>query len=243
MENLITTWIDVIDIIPQYFDFNQGKFNNITKAKIIKFIEDEESMIRSRLRSLYGNLTSINRARFYTLCLLNNNNPDFVINNSGISIISNFTQVYKFEFIQNGTSQTTVLCDITPDSGAKLVNQNITGSINLPNLTINPSAWNSNTFLAGDIIFLSVYHYESALAELVASSAAAKVLEQTANSQLASDGPSAISLRQKVTSFISNISEFSNPLEIGFKAQNLDPIKSNYNVDLYGVETTEYINE
>ena len=241
MNNLITTWIDVIQEITQYFNWDTGDFINISKGKIIDAIEKEEKIIRSKLRPFYGVDLSILINRFSTFCLNTNHQPDFVFTTSGISVVTQFSQVYKITFEENTVETETNKVKIYPDQGS-IVNGDITTQIDLTNLIINPAAWGGYTFQKGDIVFLVQHHYETALTDLVTKAAAARILERTSNSQLAADGPSAQTLRSEINSMLESILDhFDNLLEIPLKAQDLSQEPVNYNINELGSDETEYL--
>lgn len=241
MNNLITTWLDVIQEIPQYFDWDTGTFVNITKGKVIDAIEKEEKIIRSKLRPFYGSNLSIGVNEFSTFCINTNYNPDFVLTSSGISVVSQFTQVYKGVFQEDSNETETNKIIFTPDQGS-IVSGDITSPINITYINIGTSAWGGFTFQKGDVIFLVQHHYETTLVDLVTKAAAARILERTANSQLASDGPSAQQLRSDVNTTLDTIRDhFDNILEIPLKAQDLSQEQVDYDINDYGQDTTEYL--
>jgi hypothetical protein len=86
------------------------------------------------------------------------------------------------------------------------------------------------------------YHYESLLSSLLAKSAASRILERTATSQLSADGPSAQELRREVDDMIKEIQDpYANVLEIDLKAQDLDTEEVEYDINDYGQDQTDYL--
>lgn len=243
MNNLITTWLDVIQEIPQYFDWDTGLFVNITKGKIIDAIEKEEKIIRSKLRPFYGTDLSIGVDEFSTFCLNTNFEPDFVFTASGITVNTQFTQVFKFAFQETSNETETNKVVVTPDQGS-IVNGDITSPINLTYITLGTTSWGGFTFQKGDTVFLVQHHYESTLVDLVTKAAAARILERTSNSQLAADGPSAQNLRSDVNNILDMIrDQFDNLLEIPLKAQDLSQEPIDYDINELGYDDTEYLDE
>jgi len=244
MNNLMTTWLDVVILIPNYFDFALGKFNNITKGRIIKFIEDAQNFIQTDLRPYYGDSLDINTTRLYSECLLSNKNPDFILDNSGITISNNFTQVYTIKFIQETQGDiNSKKFMVLPDAGSSTNGQ--TDQIcTMTNLVLGTSCWNGETFLVGDTIYLAVHHYENLISQLCSKWAAALVLDQTANSQLASDGPNAQNLKSEVNTMLTSIKDpFAELLLIKQKTQDTDAVPVYYDIDKYGNDNTEYLEE
>lgn len=242
MDNLMTTWLDVVTIIPNYFDWNTGRFQNFTKGKVLKFIKDAQSVIESELRPYYGNNLDINIARLYSECLLSNSNPDFILNHSGITITSNFTQIYTIAFVEQvqGDISTTKF-EVRPDTGDVIIGTT-TVALTLPQLTLGTSCWGTETFIVGDKVFLSVQHYETLLSILCAKLAAAYILEQTANSQLSTDGPNAQNLKSEVMEMLKSVKDpFAELLLIKQMAQDTNPVAVHYDIDKYGTDNTIYI--
>lgn len=241
MNDLICTWVEVIEEISQYFSWETGKYVNITKGRILSAIEIEENLLRSQLRPYYGNDLDIAEDRFQTFNLELNANPDFIIGESHITVQIPFTQVYKFIFSEDTTGTETNKCIIYPDTGAPVVGD-ITNDINLVNVTISSAAWAGYTFQKGDVIYLVQSHYEVALSGIVAKAAAAKIIERTANSQLASDGQNAQELRNDIKSFVRDVQDpFATLLRIPKKTQDLNPEQVEYEINELGVDTTDYL--
>ena len=241
MNNLFCTWIDVINEIPQYFDWETGELQEITKSKILQILDFEEKRLKSKLRSYYGNDLSIAVDRFETLNLTKNNNVDFVLDTSYITVTTQFTQVYKFVFTEDSDVTNTVKVLVTPDVGTEVAGD-ITGTIDLTKISVAVGAWSGYTFYKGDTIYLLHYHYESLLSSLLAKSAASRILERTATSQLSADGPSAQELRREVDDMVKEIQDpYANVLEISLKAQNLDTEEVEYSINDLGIDTTDYL--
>lgn len=241
MDNLITSWIDVINEVPHYFDWDTGQFINTSKNQILSAIKFEENHLRSKLRPYYGTDLSVGTNRFDTYNLTINKNSDFIINDSYITVTTQFTQVYKIVFQEESDAAETTKVVVYPDKGSP-VNGDITGDIDLVNITLGSSIWTGYTFHKGEVIYLVQSHYEVILSDLVSQMTAARILERTANSQLAADGPSAQELRQQSNELIKQITDpYSNLLEISLKAQDLDSEQVEYNIDDYGEDQTDYL--
>lgn len=239
----MTTWLDVILIIPQYFDFTTGRFNNISKGRIIKFIERAQAYITTELRPFYSNL-NIDTPRYFNECLLSNKNPDFVLNTSGISNVTKFTQVYSINFIAGSSGAVlTTTVNIVPDFETEVIG-NISSSITLPKMTLGTGCWNSQTFNTGDIVYLATYTYEETLSTLCAKLAAAYILDATSNSQLSADGPNSQGLKAEVEKLLEKIKDpFAEMLEVSQKTHDDNPIAVHYDIDEFGNDNTEYNEE
>ncbi|MFV2015942.1 MAG: hypothetical protein ACC656_10960, partial [Candidatus Heimdallarchaeota archaeon] len=68
----MTTWLDVVQEIPQYFDFETGEFQNVSKARILKSIKDADSYLKAKLKPYYGSSLSIGNNTFQTEVLTTN---------------------------------------------------------------------------------------------------------------------------------------------------------------------------
>jgi hypothetical protein len=243
MENLITTWLDVVQLIPQYFDFETGEFQNVSKARILKAIVKANGIIHSRLRPWYGSDLSIGVNRFQTEVLLsgNNANLDFSIDDAYITVTTQFTQVFKFNFAETSTVLNTVKVDVTPDVGSVQAQEDISGTINLTKISLATGAWSGRTFYKGDTFYLAQYHYETTLVTIATQLAAADVLLTTANSQLSSDTPSAAALKRDAEDQLKDIEDSNdNLLEISLKGQDMDSEAVEYDIDSYGEDQTVY---
>jgi|SRR5690606_10848280 len=237
MKTFIISWIDVVAIVSQFFDFQIGIFKNTTKAQLLSIIKKEEGIFRSRMRPYYGNdLSSDNHIG--TRVLLTNRDLEFTFRNSSIEFINPGTQTYKITFTSSTEFQ------VKPDFDP-IVTGNISTDTTLTDLKILSSAWTGYEFNPNDIIYLTSYYHEDALIDVVSKVCAAKSIEEVFTSEAPNISPNATQLRQQVEDFFKLIinETAGDILQIPKNLRDLNYEGINYSIDKYGNDITEYLED
>lgn len=235
MKTYITTWLKVLNEVPNFFNFETGEFQNVNKGKILEFIGLEESMIRTRLKPYYGVNLSNGVSHILTTILKENRDKEFVFPISGITFTNQSTQVYKIEF--DTDEDFTIKTDF---DGA--FSGSILADCVMTDITIKTNAWQGYEFAAGDIIYLNTFYHELPLIDIATKSAAAKLIENVFISEAPDTSGNARLLRDQVKEFFTIVrSEVEeNPLQISKVYRNIDPISSGYTIDYLGEDQTDY---
>lgn len=232
MKNQFTTWLNVLDYAPFYFEGLE--FKNITKSKVWKSIHEAEAFITTFLKGYYNNF-STGTQTFYSVNRDLNSNPDFLFDTDYLEVTTVETLVYKIEF----TSSTEF--KVSPDIGPQVMG--ITSSdTQVGNLLIKVGAWQGLTFAAGDLIYLGLTHIDSMIADLTAKLAAAKLIQNTYSNETSGSSNDAAQLETKVYSMLKKLTDPTNPqlLSISRISIDLTPIPIVDEIDQYGNSVANY---
>ncbi|HLD98268.1 MAG TPA: hypothetical protein VI815_03000 [Candidatus Nanoarchaeia archaeon] len=237
MRDLLATWLDVIDNVPQYFKFDSGEFEDtrLTSNRIISYLSKEESRIRTKLKTFYPVLSLGEYQDPNTYCLTQNTNLDFTFKKQHITTINLVSKVYKFRF----TSTTEFI--VTPDEEAPVVG-NITTDLTLEDIIVKKEMWTGYIFVTDDTFYMTLTHYEEALVQLASKLAAAKLLEQTFASETSNTSGDAALLRQEVKQELNALTSTDGEarLEVSWNTLDISPIATGYDIDELGNDITEY---
>jgi hypothetical protein len=238
MKNLITSWIDIINTVPQYFNANTGILLNTTKGDIFSIIQEEESIVRSLLAPCYGTTLDGN-SLIKTKCISINKYPDFqfLLNSINFSITNKSTQNYRIEF----TGLTTF--EITSDYDGIFTGNTLNNCV-MTDITIKKEAWGNYNFNPGDILFLTTYYYDPTLISIVTKLASAKLLETSYITGNPGSSPHAEILRKQGQGLINKLIDDTNGqmLSISRVSRGSNYQAVDYSIDSYGNDITEYSN-
>lgn len=235
MEN-ICTWGHVISHVPQYFNFEDGTFIDIQKARVELFINLEEAIFRGKIRPHYGSALEAGTLSFSTISLSTNSKPDFSMNTREITVVNLVNKTYEIKF-SSATAFT-----ITPDDGTGVGGTTATDTT-LTDIIVKSKAWDGGVFVNGDKIFLYATPYEFLLIDTAAKLAAAKVLEQTFTSETSASSISARDLRGQAQEIINLLSDpmSGSILESVTRQDSSDETTAiDYIISEDGVDETEY---
>lgn len=235
MKTYITTWLRVLNEAPNFFNFENGEFQNVTKGKVLEFIGLEESILRSKLKPYYGSNLSNSVSHISTLVLKENQDLEFVFSISNIVFTNQSSQVYKIEF--DNDEDFTVKSDFDGAFSGSILTDCV-----MTDITILSTAWTGYTFAAGDIIYLNTFYHEYALIDVASKLASARLIENVFISEAPDTSTNARLLREQVDKFYSLVrSEIEeNPLLISKTYRNIDPLFSGYSIDYLGKDQTDY---
>jgi hypothetical protein len=211
---LLSTWVEVLDIIPLYFDYFTGEFKyGLTKSKVIRTIESEQSEIISSLNSYYSKLIT-SKPKIVTLSLTSNKTQDFIGNPSFIEMIKPISLVYTIKF----TSDTEFT--VTSDIGETVTSNKTTDTI-LSDITIKKEFFNNLSSANNDVIFVSVSCYDPILIGLVSKFTAAFLLDNTYIEQTTGNSSDATALRTYVNKKVNSLINLSTPNQLSVPRNEL----------------------
>ena len=237
----LSTYLDVVDLIPQLYDEEDGNFPVVTPQKIRDIIWKNDSQLRSQLKNYYGaDLTSTPRlgtphpSRGYTGTAQLSGSDGVVdmtvSDDSGVE-----TQVYKFTF----TSATAYDCtsDLTGVQGSG--NTSTTFTTTDTWLSVNKDLW-SGTFATGDIWYVPVYNCEGMTTHMSSLLAAVYILNTIYTEEVPDASATATKYETIYNRLIRALQKGVIFLEKDLTSRNLDPIQIDYEIDNYGRDVTNY---
>ena len=240
----LSTYLDVIDLIPQLYDEEDENYPVVTPQKMRNIIWRNDAQIRGQLKNYYGvDLTSTPRVaqptpkRGYTalaeLLLTDGTNEIGVTNSTSVK-----TQVYKILF----TSPTAfeVTSDLTGSQGTGSTSSNFTTTDTF--LTIPNECW-SGSFETEDSWYIAVYNYEGMLSHLSSLLAAIYILNTIYTEEVPDASATATKYEQLYNRIIRALQQGTIFLEKDLSSRNLDPIQVDYEIDDYGKDVTNYADD
>lgn len=231
---LLSTWLDVVQLVPGLWDKDTVTFTVCNKSQILGAIKSADDSIRSSLRKIYPNLSV---APWYKPPISDKNNGNtesYIIPNLTIGA-SAVTEVFTINFIN------TLSFSITGDiSGAQAVGS-ISSEYAVPGvITIPTAAW-SGTFDTDYQFYISLFASDPLIAKISAKLAAAEILDSVMSDQV----PNSTDVIEKYRSWANDQLEALRDQEIYLSsdpiAVNLTPERTFYNIDNKGMDVTEYI--
>jgi hypothetical protein len=237
----LSTYLDVVDLIPQLYDEEDENFPVVTPQKIRDIIWKNDSQLRAQLKNYYGaDLTSTPRlgtphpSRGYTGTAQLSGSDGVVdmtvSDDSGVE-----TQVYKFTF----TSATAYDCtsDLTGVQGSG--NTSTTFTTTDTWLSVNKDLW-SGTFATGDIWYVPVYNCEGMTTHMSSLLAAVYILNTIYTEEVPDASATATKYETIYNRLIRALQKGVIFLEKDLTSRNLDPIQIDYEIDNYGRDVTNY---
>jgi len=238
----ISTYLDIVDLIPQLYDDEDQNFPVLAPAAIREIIIRNDAQLRSALRPYFGSTLSTETpyavtpiARYGNSAagrlLLTNGTNDITVS-TGASI---YSQVYKITF----TSATafSVEADMTGGQGTGATGSNFTTSDTY--ITINSALWNG-TFFNGDVHYLKIYNHEHMLVHMSSLLCAQYILDTIYTEEVPDASATAEKYGQKYGRMLRDIQRGEAFLEKGHSKRDIDPIQVDYEIDDYGTDVTDY---
>ena len=244
MSETLSTYLDVIDLIPQLYDEEEENYPVVSPQKIRNVIGRNDFQIKSQLKNYYGaDLTSTPRLtqptpkRGYTALgqlLLTDGTNDVSVTNS----ISVKTQVYRILF----TSPTVfeVTSDLTGAQGTGSTSLSFTTTDTF--LTIPNECW-SGSFETEDSWYIAVYNYEGMISHLSSLLAAVYILNTIYTEEVPDASATASKYEQIYNKLIRALQKGTIFLEKDLSSRNLDPIQIDYEIDNHGNDVTNYTDD
>jgi len=243
----ISTYLDIVDLIPQLFDDEAKEFNVLDPQQIRAFILRNDSQLRGQLELHYGtDLTETPRvdqpappSPIYnqgagTLLLQDATGANKLTVLEASELL--FSQVYRLEF----TSDTAfdVESELTGDQGSGTKSASFTTTDTF--LTIPSQLWNG-VFAKEDVHYIRVHNYPGMIVHLSALLAATNILDTIFTEEV----PDASATSQRYTRLYDRL---VRALQQGIitipgkamVARDLDPVQVDYEVDEYGRDITDY---
>tara|TARA_R110000851_G_scaffold73733_3_gene162618 strand:- start:1174 stop:1947 length:774 start_codon:yes stop_codon:yes gene_type:complete len=239
----ISNFLDVVDLIPQLYDPEENKFNVLSQEEIRSIITRTDSRLKSELKPLYGsNLTTSVPYTTTPIARFGNSESGTILlqNAAGTSTLTvaatlTSTQVYKIKFT-SGTAFT-VTSDLTGANGTGSTAESFTttdGKLTMPTGIYN------GTFFNGDIHYLKVYNHETALVYLSALLAANTILNTIYTEEVPDASATAEKYLEQYTDQVRALQNGKAFLEKGLTPRDINPIQVDYEIDEYGVDSTNY---
>jgi len=238
----LSTYLDVVDLIPQLYDEEDENFPVLSPQKIRDIIWKNDAQLRSQLKNYYGpDLTSTPRlgtphpGRGYTgTAQLSGSEPG----GEEITIADNTaveTQVYKFTF----TSATAFDCtsDLTGTQGSGTTPVTFTTTDTY--LGVHTDLW-SGTFATGDIWYVPVYNCEGMTSHLSSLISAVYILNTIYTEEVPDASATATKYETIYNRLIRALQRGVIFLEKDLTSRDLDPIQVDYEIDIYGRDVTNY---
>lgn len=241
----ISTYMDIVDLIPQLIDDEDHIFKVMSPQDIRGFILRNDSQLRGQLELYYGSdLTETPRVYQPAAAIHNQGNGVLLLQDSTGSnklVVDDtaalmFSQVYKLEFTSEDTFK--VESELTGPQG--------TGTTGLPFtttdafLTIADQLWNG-THVSGNLHYIRVYNYPGMIVHLSSLLTAANILDTIFTDEV----PDASAASQK---YLRLYDRLIRALQNGIitipgkalVARDLDPVQVDYVIDVYGRDITNY---
>jgi hypothetical protein len=237
----LSTYLDVVDLIPQLYDEEDENFPVVTPQKIRDIIWKNDSQLRSQLKNYYGaDLTSTPRlgtphpSRGYT-GTAQLSGSDGVVDMTVSDDPGVETQVYKFTF----TSATAFDCtsDLTGVQGSGTTPVTFTTTDTW--LSVPTDLW-SGTFATGDIWYVPVYNCEGMTTHMSSLLAAVYILNTIYTEEVPDASATATKYETIYNRLIRALQKGVIFLEKDLTSRNLDPIQIDYEIDNYGRDVTNY---
>lgn len=244
MKNPISTYLDVIDLVPHLKDDdNIGVHKFVfSPLQLREKILENDSEIRGILRPLYGSNLEMppyianpvpNKENSSQGTLLPRTNQVKIELNPSIEDV----HVYKIRF--TGTTEFEVESELTGTQGQGQISDQFNTDDGF--LTIPSQVW-KGAFEAQDVFYIKVYHNEKILILLSALLAAIDSLSAVYAEQSPNLSSAAQAYQERYGKIIEKILNQDIKLEgkVGVESVNLDPIQVDYEISELGIDVTNY---
>jgi len=240
----ISTYMDIVNLIPQLQDKDTGSFPVLSEQEIRDIILLNDAQLRSELSGMYGTDLALTASRIAQpipssintgIGVLNLTDATFANEITITSSDNAWSQVYKVVF----TNATTVdiYSDLTggQETGSIAVAQNTIDGV----LSIPPEVW-AGSFATDDIFYIKVYKYEGMLVHLSALLASNYILNTIYTEEVPDASATAAKYDQMYRRLRRSLTKGEIFLEKGTIARNLDPVQVDYEIDDNGRDITNY---
>ncbi len=242
----ISTYMDIVDLIPQLIDDEEHLFKVMSPQDIRGFILRNDSQLRGQLELYYGsNLTEVPRVDQPAAAIHNQGKGVLLLQNAGgtkelvvnESATTLFSQVYKLEFTSE--SEFDVESELSGTQGTGTITDDPFTTTDTF-LIIAKELWNG-VFAKEDIHYIRVYNYPGMIVHLSSLLAATNILDTIFTEEV----PDASATSQRYGRLYDRLIRAlqGGIITIPGKAivaRDLDPIQIDYEVDRYGRDVTNY---
>lgn len=240
----ISTYMDIVNLIPQLQDKDNGTFPVLSEAEIRDIILLNDTQLRSELSGQYGTDLALSDSRVATPIpspvntstgILQLTNADFTKEIKIASSTLGYSQVYKILF----TSATAfaISSELSGAQGNTTTSSDITTTDGV--LTIEKECWNG-TFTTDDVFYIKVYKYEGMLVHLSALLTSNYILNTIYTEEVPDASATAAKYDQMYRRLRRSLTEGEIFLEKGTIARNVGPIQVDYEIDDNGRDITNY---
>ena len=242
----ISTYIDIVDLIPQLTDSDDvKKFTVLKPVQIRAMILRNDEQLRSQLELMYGTaLASTPRVHQPTPDDDNTGDATLLVQDSGtgnvVSVLESsevlYSQVYEIKFTDAAAFD--VKSELSGNQGSGSTAAEYTTADTF--LTIPKECWN-DTPIADDIFYVRVYNYSGMLVHLSSLLTAAYILDTVYTEEVPDASAAAGRYTRLYNSLIKALQSGKIKLSDNeVLARDIDPIQVDYEIDDFGRDITNY---
>jgi len=240
----ISTYMDIVNLIPQLQDKDTGSFPVLSEQEIRDIILLNDAQLRSELSGMYGTNLELVNSRLATPIASPSNtssgtvlltNPDHTYKLNIADHTLAYSQVYKFTFT------TTTAFDISSElSGAQGSGSTTNPSVTSDGVLSIPISCCNGPFATDDVFYIKVYKYEGMLVHLSALLASNYILNTIYTEEVPDASATAAKYDQMYRRLRRSLTVGDIFLEKDTIARNLDPVQVDYEIDDNGRDITNY---
>jgi len=239
MPSLLCTERDVLDLIPQLYDESTDTWSVYSTRRLRGFILRSDGIIRTALRATYGADLTSGITPWASIPESDEDNdsgsgvlvPTITISSDAVTEVwtLTFTSTTEFGFV--GSMSGSQGTGVTGSSSAS-TNKYI---------TIPSTSWNG-TFANEDVFYVRVYDVEAAVVEMSALMASGVVLQSRYTEFVPNRSEMAAGYMETAKERVTQVTDEDSPyaLEVGRATRDIDPIQTDYVIDKYGSDITDY---
>lgn len=252
MANLISTWLDVIQNLPQFFNWETGKLIGVTKGQILYFIGEADGLVRSFLKPVYGSNLTLTNPYFQLFCRHSNKDHDFIIPSERLFVYNINTELFTVTMRDYSAESPGSTAQISSDDRRinTYVNLQDSWAVTDPSssemLLASNKAFDKLLYQIGDVLYIIKYGHEPLLVSLVAKYAAYLLLDRNYAAQSTELSAIAVNFKKEVDSTLKRLTDVTlgSQLQVSVElGRDTSPKPVYYDIDRFGHDNTTYLDD